>query len=119
MGGDMFVFPKLPGNASEARVKGQELLAEIMLSAEAQSGYNASKSSVPSRVDVDVTGADKCKAQALKAMADPNVPVPSENFLLLPDASGALQELQGELWAGTVTPEAFIERFATTIAQAE
>jgi hypothetical protein len=38
---------------------------------------------------------------------------------LLPDVTGALQELQGELWAGTVTPEAFIERFATTIAQAE
>jgi glucose/mannose transport system substrate-binding protein len=119
MGGDMFVFPKLPEGASVARKEGQALLATVMLAADTQVAYNEYKSSVPSRTDATFETIDRCKAQALEAMANPAQTLPADNMLLLPDAVGALSELEGELWAGTVTAEDFVARFANAIAYAE
>lgn len=119
MGGDMFVFPKLSEDASEERKEGQKLLAKVMLSPETQGAYNDHKSSVPSRTDAKSENVDRCKAQAFVAMADPTLPIPSANIVLLPDTIGALMELEGELWAGTVSVDDFVTRFANAIDYAD
>lgn len=119
MGGDMFVFPKLSDNASEERKLGQQLLAQVMLSADTQVSYNKNKSSVPSRTDAKFEIVDRCKAQALSAMADPSLTLPADGMLLLPDTVGALMELEGELWAGTVSVDDFVTRFANAIEYAD
>ena len=95
MGGDVFVFPK---NSDPAVRATQLKLATVMLDPETQIAFNTKKGSVPVRLDVDVSGMDACAQAGAAALKDPKRQVPTTDFLISPDLSGALDDVITQYW---------------------
>ena len=95
MGGDVFVFPK---NSDPAVRATQLKLATVMLDPETQIAFNTKKGSVPVRLDVDVSGMDACAQAGAAALKDPKRQVPTTDFLISPDLSGALADVITQYW---------------------
>ena len=95
MGGDVFVFPK---NSDPAVRATQLKLATVMLDPETQIAFNMKKGSVPVRLDVDVSGMDACAQAGAAALKDPKRQVPTTDFLISPDLSGALDDVITQYW---------------------
>lgn len=116
MGGDVFVFPKIEDEAKKAA---QDKLAELMMSPEVQIAFNVKKGSVPSRLDVDVSGMDECAQKGMKALNDPAQQVASVNYIASPDLVGATRDVVTQFWATpTMTVDEFIEKFASAMKSA-
>jgi glucose/mannose transport system substrate-binding protein len=116
MGGDVFVFPKIEDEAKKAA---QDKLAELMMSSEVQVAFNVKKGSVPSRLDVDVSGLDACAQKGMKALSDPAQQVASINYIASPDLVGATRDVITQFWATpTMTVDEFIEKFASAMKSA-
>ena len=95
MGGDVFVFP----NNSDPAARATQLeLATVMLDPERQIATNTKKGSVPVRLDVDVSGMDACAQAGAAALKDPKRQVPTTDFLISPDLSGALDDVITQYW---------------------
>ena len=95
MGGDVFVFPK---NSDPAVRATQLKLATVMLDPATQIAFNMKKGSVPVRLDVDVSGMDACAQAGAAALKDPKRQVPTTDFLISPDLSGALDDVITQYW---------------------
>jgi glucose/mannose transport system substrate-binding protein len=113
MGGDVFVFPKGGDRAVQAK------LASVMIDPETQIAFNEKKGSVPVRLDVDVSGMDACAQKGVAALRDPKRQVPTTDFLISPDLSGALDDVITQYWnnAGMTTDE-FVAKFVEAFESA-
>jgi glucose/mannose transport system substrate-binding protein len=110
MGGDVFVFPVVDGSASADET--QATLAKVMFAPETQIAFNTIKGSVPSRLDVDVSGMDACAQKGAAALKDPARQVPTTDFLISPDLSGALDDVITQFWNNQeMTTDQFVEQF--------
>ncbi|WP_159715236.1 ABC transporter substrate-binding protein [Geminicoccus flavidas] len=110
MGGDVFVFPVVDGASSANET--QATLAEVMFAPETQIAFNTIKGSVPSRLDVDVSGMDACAQKGAAALKDPARQVPTTDFLISPDLSGALDDVITQFWNNQgMTTDQFVEQF--------
>jgi glucose/mannose transport system substrate-binding protein len=110
MGGDVFVFPVVDDATSANET--QATLAEIMFAPETQIAFNTIKGSVPSRLDVDVSGMDACAQKGAAALKDPARQVPTTDFLISPDLSGALDDVITQFWNNQgMTADQFVEQF--------
>ncbi|HEX2529596.1 MAG TPA: ABC transporter substrate-binding protein [Geminicoccus sp.] len=109
MGGDVFVFPVSEDETVKAT---QVKLAEVMFAPETQIAFNTIKGSVPSRLDVDVSGMDICAQKGAAALKDESRQVPTTDFLISPDLSGAIDDVVTQFWnnAGMTTDE-FVQKF--------
>jgi len=109
MGGDVFVFPVVDDeNAKKAQVK----LAQVMLDPETQLEFNKVKGSVPVRLDVDVSSMDACAQKGAAALKDQKRQVPTTDFLISPDLSGALDDVITQFWNNPGMPvDEFVTRF--------
>jgi glucose/mannose transport system substrate-binding protein len=106
MGGDVFVFPKGGDPAVQAR------MASVMLEPETQIAFNTKKGSVPVRLDVDVSGMDACAQAGAAALRDPKRQVPTTEFLISPDLSGALDDVITQYWNDLgMTADQFVQKF--------
>jgi glucose/mannose transport system substrate-binding protein len=109
MGGDVFVFPKTSDPAARAA---QLKLAQVMLAPDTQIAFNMKKGSVPVRLDVDVSGMDACAQAGVAALRDPAKQVPTTEFLISPDLTGALDDVVTEFWnSKDETTATFIEKY--------
>lgn len=109
MGGDVFVFPK---NSDPAVRATQLKLATVMLDPETQIAFNKKKGSVPVRLDVDVSSMDACAQAGAAALKDPKRQVPTTDFLISPDLSGALDDVITQFWNNPgMGVDEFVARF--------
>ena len=113
MGGDVFVFPKGGDRAV------QEKLASVLVEPGTQVAFNEKKGSVPVRLDVDVSGMDACAQKGVAALRDPKRQVPTTDFLISPDLSGALDDVITQYWnnAGMSTDD-FVAKFVAAFESA-
>jgi glucose/mannose transport system substrate-binding protein len=106
MGGDVFVFPE---GGDEAV---QEKMASVMLDPATQIAFNTIKGSVPVRLDVDVSGMDACAQAGAAALRDPKRQVPTTDFLISPDLSGALDDVITQYWNNAgMSADEFVAKF--------
>jgi glucose/mannose transport system substrate-binding protein len=116
MGGDVFVFPVTKDAAAQAA---QVKLATVMLEPETQIAFNSKKGSVPVRLDVDVSGMDKCAQLGAAALKDPARQVPTTDFLISPDLSGALDDVITQFWNNPGMPvDEFVAKFTEAMQTA-
>jgi glucose/mannose transport system substrate-binding protein len=113
MGGDVFVFPKGGDTVVQAK------MAEVMFDPETQIEFNKKKGSVPSRLDVDVSSMDACAQAGAAALRDPARQVPTTDFLISPDLSGALDDVITQFWNNPgMTTDEFVEKFVDAFQSA-
>jgi len=116
MGGDVFVFPTTTDPAAH---KAQMILAEVMLDPATQIAFNSKKGSVPVRLDVDVSSMDYCAQQGAAALKDPARQVPTTDFLISPDLSGALDDVITQYWNNkNMTTDQFVAKFSDAMKTA-
>ncbi|MFO1036847.1 MAG: ABC transporter substrate-binding protein [Geminicoccaceae bacterium] len=116
MGGDVFVFPTTTDAAAH---KAQVTLAEVMLDPKTQIAFNSKKGSVPVRLDVDVSSMDYCAQTGAAALKDPKRQVPTTDFLISPDLSGALDDVITQYWNNqNMGTDDFVAKFASTLGTA-
>jgi glucose/mannose transport system substrate-binding protein len=109
MGGDVFVFPATEDAAVRAA---QVKLATVMLDPETQIAFNTKKGSVPVRLDVDTSGMDYCARTGAAALKDPARQVPTTDYLISPDLSGALDDVITQYWNNPDMPvDEFVAKF--------
>jgi glucose/mannose transport system substrate-binding protein len=109
MGGDVFVFPAIDDPAAQAA---QVKLATVLLEPETQIEFNKKKGSVPARLDVDVSSMDACAQRGAAALKDPARQVPTTDFLISPDLSGALDDVITQYWNNPAMPvDEFVAKF--------
>ena len=109
MGGDVFVFPTTDDAAVRAA---QVKLATVMLDPETQLAFNTKKGSVPVRLDVDTSGMDYCARTGAAALKDPARQVPTTDYLISPDLSGALDDVITQYWNNPGMPvDEFVAKF--------
>ncbi len=94
-GGDAFYFPK---QDDEEVTAAQMRMASMMMSKEAQVGFNLAKGSLPVRADVDLAAANGCMKKGLAILEDPNNIVPAGVQLWSADTDGQLNDLLVEFW---------------------
>lgn len=115
MGGDVFVFPKVDG---EAAATAQAKMAELMLSPEVQVAFNSKKGSVPVRLDVDVSGMDECAQTGMAALQDADNQVASHNFYS-PDLVGSVRDVITQYWSTpSMDTDSFVESFVSAMQSA-
>lgn len=113
MGGDVFVFPKGGDSAVQAKMAG------VMLDPATQIAFNTIKGSVPVRLDVDVSGMDACAQAGAAALRDPKRQVPTTDFLISPDLSGALDDVITQYWNNPgMTADQFVAKFVAAFESA-
>ena len=113
MGGDVFVFPKGGDPVVQAR------MAEVMFDPETQIEFNRKKGSVPSRLDVDVSSMDACAQAGAAALRDPARQVPTTDFLISPDLSGAVDDVITQFWNNPgMTTDEFVDKFVSAFESA-
>ena len=66
--------------------------------------------SVPVRLDVDVSSMDACAQAGAAALKDPKRQVPTTDFLISPDLSGALDDVITQYWNN---PSMKVDEFVT------
>ena len=109
MGGDVFVFPTTDDAAVRAA---QVKLATVMLDPETQLAFNTKKGSVPVRLDVDTSSMDYCARTGAAALKDPARQVPTTDYLISPDLSGALDDVITQYWNNPGMPvDEFVAKF--------
>ena len=113
MGGDVFVFPKTKDAAAQGA---QAKLATLMLAPDTQIAFNLKKGSVPVRLDVDVSGMDACAQKGAAALKDPAKQLPSINYLISQDETGALNDVITQfLNTPAEKVDDFIAKFAAAV----
>jgi glucose/mannose transport system substrate-binding protein len=113
MGGDVFVFPKGGDPVVQAK------MAEVMFDPQTQIEFNKKKGSVPSRLDVDVSSMDACAQAGAAALRDPARQVPTTDFLISPDLSGALDDVITQFWNNPgMTSDEFVQKFVDAFQSA-
>ena len=113
MGGDVFVFPKGGDPVVQAK------MAEVMLDPQTQIAFNKKKGSVPSRLDVDVSSMDACAQAGAAALRDPARQVPTTDFLISPDLSGAVDDVITQFWNNPgMTSDEFVQKFVDAFQSA-
>jgi glucose/mannose transport system substrate-binding protein len=116
MGGDVFVFPKSDDPAVRAA---QLKLATVMLDPATQIAFNTKKGSVPVRLDVDVSSMDACAQAGATALKDPKRQVPTTDFLISPDLSGALDDVITQYWnTPAMGTDEFVAKFTAAMQTA-
>jgi glucose/mannose transport system substrate-binding protein len=116
MGGDIFVFPKVEEAVQKA---GQDKLAEIMLSKEAQLEFNKKKGSVPVRLDVDVSSMDECAQIGMAALKQPDQQILNRNYIASPDRTGAVRDVITQFWANkSMTVDDFVAKVVAALKSA-
>jgi glucose/mannose transport system substrate-binding protein len=114
IGGDVFVMAK---TNDPQQIAAQHLLAKVMLSKDAQVGFNKMKGSIPVRTDVDAGQLDKCAQTGLTAMKDPAAQVPAIDLLMTADGVGQVRDLITEFWnTPSMSNDDMIERFGEVLA---
>lgn len=113
MGGDVFVFP------DGGDRKAQDTMATLMFDPATQIAFNTKKGSVPSRMDVDVSGMDACAQAGVAALRDPEQQVPTSELLISSDLGGAIDDVVTEYWNNaSVTTDGFVESFIAAMETA-
>jgi glucose/mannose transport system substrate-binding protein len=113
MGGDVFVFPKGGDPVVQAK------MAEVMFDPQTQIEFNKKKGSVPSRLDVDVSSMDACAQAGAAALRDPARQVPTTDFLISPDLSGAVDDVITQFWNNPgMTSDEFVQKFVDAFQSA-
>jgi glucose/mannose transport system substrate-binding protein len=113
MGGDVFVFPKGGDPVVQAK------MAEVMFDPQTQIEFNKKKGSVPSRLDVDVSSMDACAQAGAAALRDPARQVPTTDFLISPDLSGAVDDVITQFWNNPgMTTDEFVQKFVSAFESA-
>jgi glucose/mannose transport system substrate-binding protein len=113
MGGDVFVFPKGGDPVVQAK------MAEVMFDPETQIEFNRKKGSLPSRLDVDVSSMDACAQAGAAALRDPARQVPTTDFLISPDLSGAVDDVITQFWNNPgMTSDEFVQKFVDAFQSA-
>jgi glucose/mannose transport system substrate-binding protein len=116
-GGDAIYFPK---NKDPEVTKAQLKLASMIVSKDAQVGFNLAKGSLPIRGDVDLNAASSCMRKGTELLGNADNIIPSIDQLRAPDTQGQIQSLAAEFFADkSMTVDDIQERFAQIIEQAE
>ncbi|MBV9218617.1 MAG: carbohydrate ABC transporter substrate-binding protein [Methylobacteriaceae bacterium] len=117
IGGDVFVFAK---QSDPEAIKGQKLLAHVMLSKETQVAFNAKKGSVPARLDVDNSKLDVCAQQGLKILSENKDVVKGFDLYLTPDGVGQVYDAIGQFWSDpNETTDQLAGKFAEILKNAK
>lgn len=115
-GGNAFYFPVLDDEEASAA---QLELASVMMSKEAQVGFNLSKGSLPVRGDVDIADANPCMRKGLDILAAGNI-IPAVEQLITPDTYASLRDLSSQFLANDrMSPEDAHEEFVKILSQAD
>jgi glucose/mannose transport system substrate-binding protein len=94
-------------------------MAEVMLDGETQIAFHMKKGSVPVRLDVDVSSMDKCAQTAVAALRDPARQVPTTDFLISPDLSGAIDDVITQFWNNPgMSVDEFVAKFTSAMQSA-
>jgi glucose/mannose transport system substrate-binding protein len=116
-GGDAIYFPK---NKDPEVTKAQLKLASMIVSKDAQVGFNLAKGSLPIRGDVDLNAASSCMRKGIELLGNADNIIPSIDQLRAPDTQGQIQSLAAEFFADkSMTVDDIQERFAQIIEQAQ
>ena len=95
-GGDAFYFPATDDrDLTHAQLK----MASMMMSREAQLGFNLAKGSLPIRGDIDMSAANSCMQKGLEILSNPENVLPSGRQFLSADAIGQHDDLMAQFWA--------------------
>ncbi|MEX3956357.1 ABC transporter substrate-binding protein [Trinickia sp. EG282A] len=94
IGGDVWVFPKTD---ELAKVKAQDLLAEVATDPTVQINFSREKGSIPARLDVDTDRLNVCQ-QHFAALVRHDDVVPNANMFLSPDESHAIRAILMRFW---------------------
>ena len=114
IGGDVLVFPK---NDDPEVIEAQKELAALVISPEAQVGFNDKKGSLPVRSDIDMSKLDACARKGIETLYDPERQLPGYNFVFSPNLGGAVQDTISAYWNDPgMDADGFIEAIATTIS---
>ncbi|MDR3517688.1 MAG: ABC transporter substrate-binding protein [Azospirillaceae bacterium] len=93
---DLFDFPTV---TAPEMVKGQKLLRDVLIDPAVQVAFSKVKGSLPSRLDVDVSGLDSCLQKGEKILADPQAQVPNFEFVFTADEEGQVKDLVSKFWS--------------------
>ena len=117
LGGDVFVFPKLPGATGETPA--QAKLVDIVFSKDIQLAFSQKKGSIPVRTDVDTSSLDVCAQKGAAAVKDVARQLPSTSYLISPDENGALNDVVTQfLNTPSETADDFVGKFAGAVKAA-
>ncbi|WP_245197713.1 ABC transporter substrate-binding protein [Jiella mangrovi] len=109
VGGDVFVFPKIDDPQQK---KAQDLLAETMISKDAQVAFNLAKGSMPIRKDVDTSAFDECAQKGLKLLQSEDSQAPVFEILVSASLAGAVDDVITQFWNNpSASPDDMIEGF--------
>lgn len=111
---DVFVFPRAGAQVQP----GQLLLAQVATAPAVQARFAGRLGALPAFDGGTPAKADLCEARARQAMALADRSAPTAPTLVAPDVAGDLEDAISAYWAGEISEDAFIQRFATTIATA-
>ncbi|MEZ5721810.1 MAG: ABC transporter substrate-binding protein [Paracoccaceae bacterium] len=115
-GGNAFYFPVLDDEEASAA---QLELASVMISPEAQVGFNLAKGSLPVRGDINMDSANACMQKGLEILAAGNI-IPGVEQYVTADTLASLRDLASRFLADdSMSAEAAQEEFASIIEQAE
>jgi glucose/mannose transport system substrate-binding protein len=90
-----------------------------MLDPATQIAFNTKKGSVPVRLDVDVSSMDACAQAGAAALKDPKRQVPTTDFLISPDLSGALDDVITQYWnTPAMGTDEFVAKFTAAMQTA-
>ncbi|WP_026121603.1 ABC transporter substrate-binding protein [Paraburkholderia kururiensis] len=94
IGGDVWVFPKTD---EPAKIKAQNLLAEVATDPTVQIDFSREKGSIPARLDVDTDRLNVCQ-QRFAALVRHDDVVPNADMFLSPDESHAIRAVLMRFW---------------------
>ncbi len=117
LGGDVFVFPKLPG--ASGATPAQSKLVEIVFDKDTQLAFSEKKGSIPVRTDVDASSLDVCAQKGAAAVKDKSKQLPSTSYLVSPDENGALNDVITQyLNTRSESADDFVRKFADAVKAA-
>lgn len=111
---DVFVFPR-GGRRTEPA---QQLLAKVATDPAVQARFAGRLGALPAFGRGAAAAEDVCDRRARRAMAQADGSAPASSTLLAPDVNGDLEDVISAYWAGEISEDEFIHRFATTLATA-
>jgi len=114
---DVFTFPKLD---DPNKVKGRELLAQVMMDPAVQVAFNKFKGALPARMDADVGTLDICAQEGQRIMANVENQLPNTALAFSNDVEGQLQDLFTQFWTNPeMKPEDAAKQFSDIVASAD
>ncbi|MBP0482177.1 ABC transporter substrate-binding protein [Sagittula salina] len=117
---DSFTFFKVSG---EDKLKGQQVLASLIMSPEFQKTFNLAKGSIPARTDVSLDDFDMCAQKShedlLKAVeSDALVPSMAHEMAIPRSVRGEILDLVTEFFNSDMSSEDATERLSAAIMRA-